>query len=243
MRAAALLGFLFLLTAARAQPKDNLREAQQCLVVVTDSWTSTTGRMSTFERSRGSPWQQRESTIPVVVGRAGLGWGRGLMDVATPAGPVKIEGDNRAPAGIFRLRSVFGYTAKNPGTKMPYLALTRQTVGVDDPNSRYYNQLVDASTIKAPDWHSAEKMTLPDNRYKWGVFVEHNLPAAPGAGSCIFLHVWANSQTATAGCTAMPEGDLVKIIRWLDPDRRPLLVQIPQFIYQALRTRCDLPKL
>jgi zinc D-Ala-D-Ala dipeptidase len=242
MPTAALVGLLFLLSAAPAQSKDSLQGVQQCLVVVTDSWTSTTGKMSTFERSRGSPWQQRESTIPVVVGEAGLGWGRGLMD-GKLTGPVKREGDRRAPAGIFRLRSVFGYAEENPGTRMPYVALTSQMVGVDDPHSRYYNQLIDASKIKAPDWQTAEKMILPDSRYKWGVFVEHNFPPVPGAGSCIFLHVWANAQTTTAGCTALPEGDLVKILRWLDPDRRPLLVQMPQFIYHKLRTRCDLPKL
>ena len=164
------------------------------------------------------------------------------MDVKR-TGPVKKEGDQRAPAGIFRLRSVFGYAEKNRETRMPYVALTTHMAGVDDPNSRYYNQLIDVTKIKAPDWQTAEKMILPDDRYKWGVFVEHNWPPVPGAGSCIFLHVRATAHPTTAGCTALPEGDLVEIIRWLDPDQCPLLVQMPQFIYQALRTRCDLPKL
>ena len=90
----------------------------------------------------------------------------------------------------------------------------------DDSRSRYYNQVIDQSKIKDPDWQSAEKMMLGDDRYKWGVFVEHNVPPKPGAGSCIFVHVWKNLQTTTSGCTALPENDLVKIIHWLDPARR-----------------------
>ena len=63
----------------------------------------------------------------------------------------------------------------------------------------------------------SEKMLRDDGLYKWGVFVEHNPAAAPGAGSCIFLHIWKDSTTPTTGCTAMAEKDLVKLLRWLDP--------------------------
>lgn len=125
---------------------------------------------------------------------------------------------------------------------MPYVRLTNTSVCVNDPSSAYYNQLVDAAKVKVPDWHSSERMILADNRYKWGVFVEHNIPPGPAVGSCIFLHVWKDSQTATAGCTAMPEDDLVKLIRWLDPVRRPLLVQMPRPIYRKLHSRWNLPE-
>jgi zinc D-Ala-D-Ala dipeptidase len=242
MRAVALLPLLPWIANAQPDPKDILKQSQQCLVVITDSWQSASGRMFTFERAENSSWQQHRRAIPVVIGKAGLGWGRGLTRLLPATGPVKAEGDNRSPAGIFRLGSVFGYSAKNPGTKMPYIALTKTIVGVNDPSSRYYNQMVDASRIKAPDWHSVEPMILADNRYKWGVLVQHNVPAKAGAGSCIFLHIRKDSQTPTAGCTAMPEENLLEIIHWLDPAQHPLLVQLPASLYQMLCGRWNLPR-
>ena len=214
----------------------------QCLVVTTPSWSSSKGKLVLFERDANSAWHQHGTQIRVLVGRAGLAWGRGLLNPSALPGPIKIEGDDKAPAGIFRLCCVFGY-AREASIKMPYLALSENVVAIDDPRSRYYNQLIDKSKIKNRDWRSAEKMILADDRYKWGVFVEHNLPPKPGAGSCIFLHVWKDPATATSGCTAMSENNLVKIIHWLNPARHPLLVQLPEAAYRKLRAKWDLPAL
>ena len=197
--------------------------------------------MSIFQRDKDSKWQQRGPTISVVVGKAGLAWGRGIAETNSLPGPIKREGDNKAPAGIFRLSRVFGY-ASNADTKMPYRALSANTVAVDDPRSRYYNQLVDRSSVDNPDWRSAEKMFGVDV-YKWGVVVEQNSPPRAGAGSCIFLHIWKTPATATSGCTAMSESDLLDVIRWLDPARRPLLVEVPQSSYEILRAKWKLPSL
>jgi D-alanyl-D-alanine dipeptidase len=124
---------------------------------------------------------------------------------------------------------------------MPYLALSKSIIAVDDPRSRYYNRLVDVTRINHPDWKSAENMILDDQRYKWGVVVLHNEPPTPGAGSCIFLHVWLNGSTATSGCTAMPEPDLRALLGWLDPAQTPLLVQLPRTIYNEVRSDWALP--
>lgn len=181
--------------------------------------------------------------MPVVLGKSGLAWGRGLLDSKPLPGPGKVEGDNRVPAGIFGLRGVFGYSPQNPGTKMSYLALSKNILAVDDPKSRYYNRLIDRTKIKTPDWQSAENMVLADDRYKWGVIVAHNVPPKPGAGSCIFLHVWKSPTTTTTGCTAMAESDLLAIIRWLDPAKHPLLIQMPAHIYSEVRAKWRLPAL
>ena len=170
-----------------------------------------------------------------------MSWGRGLADFNTTGG--KVEGDNKAPAGLFRLGPAFGYAPK-PGArwiKLSYVPLTKQTEGIDDPRSRYYNRLVDRSKVAKVDWQSSEKMLRTDNLYKWGIVVAHNSPARPGAGSCIFLHIWKDSRSATAGCTAMPEHDLVNLLRWLDPAARPVLVQMPRQEYEAARAKFPLP--
>jgi L,D-peptidoglycan transpeptidase YkuD (ErfK/YbiS/YcfS/YnhG family) len=185
----------------------------------------------------------RGNAIPVVLGKNGLGWGLGLVDAKERAGPRKIEGDNRAPAGIFHLGPAFGY-APAPSAhwiKLPYVPLTKTTEGVDDPGSHYYNQLVDRSKVARVDWHSSEQMRRAGDLYKWGVFVAHNPAATSGAGSCIFLHIWKNSSTPTTGCTAMAERDLVELLRWLDPAAQPILVQMPRADYQTFQTQLRLP--
>jgi L,D-peptidoglycan transpeptidase YkuD (ErfK/YbiS/YcfS/YnhG family) len=84
-------------------------------------------------------------------------------------------------------------------------------------------------------------MLRADVLYKWGLVVAHNSAARPGAGSCIFLHIWRNSSAATAGCTAMPEPNLVKLLHWLDPAAHPILVQMPRKEYDAARIKFHLP--
>jgi zinc D-Ala-D-Ala dipeptidase len=226
---------------AGANLSDPLADSGQCIVVITDSWSAKHGVLHTFERKNGPRWQERGDRASVVVGRAGLGWGRGDVDRVGFLAPQKREGDDKAPAGIFRLGTAFGYAARPVVTRMPYLHLSKHIVGVNDTNSRYYNRLVDVTTIPRPDWSSAETMVLPDNRYKWGIVLLHNSQAVPGAGSCIFLHVWKDESTATSGCTAMPEPVMIRLLQWLDAAKRPRLVQLPRSIYSEFRSKWRLP--
>ena len=69
--------------------------------------------------------------------------------------------------------------------------------------------------------------------YRLGIVVDHNGIAgasaeAPvrGGGSCIFLHIWQGVGHGTAGCTAMAPAEIEMLLRWLDPKRKPLLVQL-----------------
>jgi D-alanyl-D-alanine dipeptidase len=213
-------------------------------VVLTENWASTTGSLHAFERggTTGS-WKERGPGIPVVVGKNGLGRSRGLVRVDFKGAPAKQEGDDRAPAGIFRLSSAFGYAPAQSSAwiKLPYLVLSKQIEAIDDPNSRYYNRLVDRSKIATIDWRSSEQMRRDDVLYKWGVVVDHNPAPIPGAGSCIFLHIWKNSSAPTAGCTAMSESDLVRLLQWLDPAQQPILVQMPRADYRSVAAKYGLP--
>jgi D-alanyl-D-alanine dipeptidase len=225
-----------------------MQHCRQCVVVTTDSWSAITGTMSIFEReSVLDEWRQHNSKIPVVVGKAGMGWGEGFHETWISGATMKREGDNKAPAGIFILRGVFGY-APQAMTKMSYVQVTPDTVCVDDPQSRRYNQLIDARKIDNRDWRSAEQMRRNDDLYKWGVIVDHNVGdhnagPKPGVGSCIFLHIWRGPNTTTVGCTAMAERNIVDLVRWLDPTRGPLLVQLPRNVYNNMRDEWNLPPL
>ncbi len=184
--------------------------------------------LQSFEKAESGDWRGVGRASDVRLGRRGLAWGRGINSTNEVSGPRKREGDDKAPAGLFRLSFAFGYSADRPPTRLRYVPITGTTVCVDDPQSRYYNRMIDAAKIASPDWKSAEKMKLPDIRYKWGIFVMHNSPPTPGVGSAIFLHIWKDLATSTSGCTAMPEPVMLNLIKWLDPARHPVLVQLPR---------------
>ena len=162
------------------------------------------------------------------------------------AGPEKHEGDGCAPAGIFAITALFGYA--DPDTpfaraaKLPCLCATRDLKCIDDPASAHYNRIVDQTAIARPDWVSCEDMLRGDERYAVGAVVGHNCdPVVPGAGSCIFLHVWEAPGVPTAGCTAMSLADMTEISAWLDGAAPPLLVQLPQAEYECCREAWGLP--
>ena len=234
----------FLLHAQEAPPfLETLSQSTQMVVVTTKDWTATDGVLRRFERTERG-WQQVGLSFPVVVGRSGLGWGRGLTNMPPSIKPQKIEGDGRSPAGVFRLSYAFGYAAadKVPEIKLPYVQCTETVECVDDPNSTYYNIIKDRRAAEKVDWKSSEKMRLSDNEYKLGIFVEHNAsPPQPGAGSCVFMHIWKEPGHPTSGCTAMSEGAIEILLGWLDGKSRPVLVQLPQEEYQKNQIDWRLP--
>ena len=227
--------------APRATPLDGARQA---LIVVTADWDSVPGTLRRFQRaSAAEPWTPVGDSIPVVVGASGLGWGIGLHGGPPPRpGPVKHEGDNRAPAGVFRLGSAFGYAARPPWMKLPYVRASAALKCVDDPASSHYNQVLDQRKVRV-DWNSHEDMRRRDDAYRFGVIVEHDWGARrqPGAGSCIFLHIWGGPGSSTVGCTAMSADNLATLLRWLDPARAPVLVQLPREQYRQLHALWRLP--
>ena len=94
------------------------------------------------------------------------------------------------------------------------------------------------------DWKSSEKMLAVGEQYALGVFVAYNsYPITSGNGSCIFLHIWKDSATPTAGCTAMERPSLERIVAWLDAKKNPYLVQLPEGEYKSLEKGWNLPKL
>ncbi len=224
---------------------DPLAPSRQLVVVRTANWDTYTGTLEMYERDRaGDVWKRVREPMAMTVGSAGLGWGTGLHGAAVGPGPVKREGDRRSPAGAFSLSAAYGYAPVDSvvGLAMPYIPLDSLMVCVDDPTSTYYNKVVDRSLVTEKDWTSAERMRLSGVWYRWGVIVDHNSdPRVPGAGSCIFLHVWGYPSEPTTGCTTFEEQDLITLIRWLRPSARPALIQLPEAEYQRLKSGWHLP--
>jgi L,D-peptidoglycan transpeptidase YkuD (ErfK/YbiS/YcfS/YnhG family) len=205
--------------------------SQQVLLVSSLSWSHSQAILQRFEKQQDT-WQKIAEPISVQLGRNGLAWGRGLHNLEG-LDNLKQEGDGKAPAGIFKLGSSFGYAeAALTEQSYPYRQATIRDYYVDDSTSKQYNQWVHiAENFKNTPkqyWKSYEKMRRNDALYERGIEVAHNkTPITPNAGSAIFMHIWKNKSTSTAGCTAMSKANLQIILQWLDQKKQPLLVQAP----------------
>ena len=218
-------------------------ESRQAVVVTTKDWNTTQGKARLYERSaQTATWNAKGETFAVVLGRSGMAW-------AQDSAPEKVtqfkaEGDGRSPAGMFPLTYAFGVSMKPESLTFPYTRVVEHTECVDDVNSHHYNKIVGRDKVGIFDWKSSEKMLEIGEPYSLGVFVAYNsYPVVKGNGSCIFLHVWKDAATPTAGCTAMARTDLERIVSWLEPGHHPYLVQLPETEYKSLRKSWNLPKL
>lgn len=217
----------------------------QAIVSLTESWDATDAVLQRYQRvDAGAAWTPVGAPIRATVGRTGLAWGRGMTAAPSAAGPVKREGDGKAPAGIFRLGPAFGYAPADSVAwiRLPYVHSTPSVQCVDDPKSAAYNRLVSVDTADARGWTSHEEMRRHDGLYRLGLWVSHNdAPPAPGGGSCIFMHIWQAPGVPTVGCTAMDAADLEALLRWLDPRAAPVLVQAPRGEIAAVARATGLP--
>ncbi|MBS1170851.1 MAG: hypothetical protein H6R01_1769 [Burkholderiaceae bacterium] len=224
-----------------------LAQARQLVLVRAADWSSTSGTLQLFHRSETSfAWQPFGAPVKVSLGRNGLAWGRGRHGSLAAQGPVKREGDGRAPAGVFDLTMLFGYLEPRSlavrTARMPYLEATPDLLCVDDAASSRYNRIIHRSQQGVQDWKSHEDMLRPDGLYAWGAFIAHNTePAQPAAGSCIFLHVWEAEGVPTSGCTAGAATDIARIFLWLESKASPVIVQLPESEYTSLQKQWNLP--
>lgn len=201
---------------------------RQVLYVTAADQQTTAAELRMLERTQTNDWQTAGPSIPSRIGRNGMAWGHGEFALASPSGwRIKKEGDGCAPAGVFRITQAFGDGPQPGFIKLPYLQCTKHHWGIDDVRSQYYNQIVDDRTV-ACDWTGPETMVPSIGCYKLGAVIAHNPRNTPGLGSCIFMHIWQGENVPTAGCTAMSEANLRKVLAWLEPHANPCLVQLVQ---------------
>jgi L,D-peptidoglycan transpeptidase YkuD (ErfK/YbiS/YcfS/YnhG family) len=183
----------------------SLKESSQAIVILGSKGSS---QAYLFEKTDAG-WKQLPDTFQSIIGRTGF---------AAP--DKKREGDGKTPSGIFPLSLVFGY-ASSADTRMPYRQAAADDFWVDDVSSLQYNTWVKGK----PAAKSFEKMKRNDNLYKWGIVVEYNTnPIVAGNGSAIFLHVWSRPNGVTDGCAAFSEENILKVLKWLDPAKKPVVV-------------------
>jgi L,D-peptidoglycan transpeptidase YkuD (ErfK/YbiS/YcfS/YnhG family) len=190
--------------------KDQIGKSSQILLVKDDSFFFFTKTNLYAMEKQNDNWQMAFEPFDAAIGKNGF----------APAGE-KREGDGRTPSGIYPLKLAFGYT-ESVSTKMPYRQAISDDIWVDDPDADDYNLWVKKSETRAGSY---EIMKREDDLYKYGLVIEYNTdPVIKGNGSAIFLHIWKEKGAATAGCVAVSEGNIIKILEWLDPAKLPVII-------------------
>jgi len=218
---------------------------RQLVLVVAPHMGATTGTLRRFVRQGpDAPWREAGQGFSCLLGRGGLGYGRGLTPM--PAGPEKKQGDGRTPAGFFSLPEAFGYadaqTAHAAGVRLPYTMVTDRVACVADPAVPQFGRVVGPEERPEGGFARQERMVRADKANVWGVVIGHNRDApVAGAGSCVFVNVRPAGGAPTGGSIGCPEADAATLAAWLDPAAKPVLAVLPQPLYQKHRAAWGLP--
>ena len=183
-----------------------LASANKLVLVVADRFTSTTATAERFERaSPDASWRAVGGPESALIGYKGVGWARVFHAYARDHEPLKVEGDQRVPAGFFPLGRSFGFAAS---TLPNYLRIETGTVCVDDPASPAYNSVTSRAKV---GWKVSGENMWRIPQYRRGLLVDYPTDAKGRAGSCIFIHLRLPASKGTHGCVALPEPQLAAL--------------------------------
>jgi L,D-peptidoglycan transpeptidase YkuD (ErfK/YbiS/YcfS/YnhG family) len=187
-----------------------LDRATRLVVVTAPNMESDTAALRMFERaSPNERWRPHGAPMSAVVGARGLGWGHPFMSYAQRGEPIKQEGDERTPAGIYKLGATFGVEkSRRPN----YLRLTPgANFCVEDTHSPLYGRIVPHSTA-GKKVSGADMAAIPT--YRRGLVIDYPPNRVKKAGSCIFVHIWSGEGVGTTGCVALPETRVADLQEW-----------------------------
>jgi L,D-peptidoglycan transpeptidase YkuD (ErfK/YbiS/YcfS/YnhG family) len=199
-------------TAFAQSCPEPLASARRLVLVTSDGMASSKARLRLYERAApGAAWRPAGGVAPAIIGRNGLAWSFAFRQLAARGEPVKVDGDKRAPAGIYRLGATFGHA---PSRRANYLQLTEGTVCVDDPASPAYNTITSRAKV---GWkvHGENMWRIP--HYRHGMVVDYPTNRRQHGGSCIFIHLKMPQATSTSGCVALEEPALLALQEFAAP--------------------------
>lgn len=177
----------------------------QLVTVSAASYGATQAELTAYQRE-GGRWRRVFGPWVAWIGRNGM----------APPG-AKREGDGRTPSGTFGFGFFFGVD-RDPGVRFPYRSVDASDFWDDDPSSPLYNLWVDDRDANP----GADPEPMDVSAYDYGAVIAYNTARTPGLGSAIFLHI--NIGTPTAGCVTLPVGELLEVLRWLNPAASPRIV-------------------
>ena len=190
----------------KALPEAQDDSVTQLFIVAASAMDETTAYISMHERDKNGEWVQI-LTAPGFVGKNGC-----CPDAD------HFEGCGQTPLGRYHFTMAFGI-APDPGCAMDYFQVTDDTYWSGDMNeSMHYNEMVDINDYPDLDLTYSEHIADYEYPYQYCLNISFNEDGTPGRGSAIFLHC-NNPQTQyTAGCVAVPEDIMVKIMQSVYPD-------------------------
>ncbi|WP_029556375.1 L,D-transpeptidase family protein [Xanthobacter sp. 91] len=145
-------------------------------------------------------------SIPVALGRSGIG-------------ADKREGDGRTPAGRWRILALLYRPdhGPRPVSRFPTRPLRPADGWCDDRADRRYNCPV-TLPLGGARKVSHEKMWRDDALYDLVLVIDHNQrPRIAGRGSAVFVHLARPGFTATEGCVALRRADMTRLLARLKP--------------------------
>lgn len=187
-----------------------LGNSRQAMIVIGSSTSSVNTTFEVYEKDENGVWNKKW-TFPSVIGYNGMS-------------TKHAEGDGTSPMGIHNFLFMFG-SAENPGVKMEYRKTRPGDYWISDVHSPNYNEWVhydgDRSDLGNPK--DIEDLYAIKS-YKYAAALDYNYGGKRviGKGSAIFLHIRGGS--STAGCVALSEDNLLKVLKWMDPAKSPKIV-------------------
>lgn len=162
-------------------------------------------------------WSKGASGWKSVFSDSGRVGSNGIVD-----GSTRRQGTYTTPAGTYTITEGFG--VESSGTSMPYTRVNSSHWWVEDPESKFYNQMHTAAGADFPLTESGDRgsehlINYPTQYAKALVINFNRWPATPGRGAGIFLHV--NGKGATAGCVSVPRATMDRIMGWIKPGAHP----------------------
>lgn len=187
--------------------------ATRVITVAASSYHTTVATLQAWVAAPGGGWLKHGGAIRAHVGAEGVS--------TRPS-----ESRSATPVGSFTLTRAFG-RYNNPGTGLPYFKTNSTDWWISQPGLLYNTHQHCPSgcgyTRGPPNEHLAYVLPF----YRYAVVIDYNTRNVPGgvrqgAGSAFFLHV--TDGNATAGCVAIPQSNLVSIMKLLSLSARPRIL-------------------
>lgn len=189
--------------------------ATRVITVTARSHRSTTARLQAWTKASGGGWLERGKAVIAHVGSDG---------VSRHAS----EGRGATPVGSFKLLRAFGRKA-DPGTRLSYFRTRPSDWWISQAGSLYNTHQRCSSGCQFRQGSPNEHLYYTTPYYNYAVVIEYNTRysrtgVVPGAGSAFFLHVHPAGTGPTAGCVAIGQPKLVRLMRWLRPAAHPRIL-------------------
>jgi L,D-peptidoglycan transpeptidase YkuD (ErfK/YbiS/YcfS/YnhG family) len=159
-------------------------------------------KVDVYERGPAG-WQPVAAAVPAHIGQHGML-------------PETHDGNMATPMGVFTLDFAFG-TAPNPGGGLQYVQVGKDHWWDGDMKSPTYNTMQICQKSQCPfntdPASGTENLEIP--QYRHAVVMGVNKERVPGNGGAFFLHTTDGGPTA--GCVAVDDAMMVKLIKWLRP--------------------------